>query len=120
MAAKLVLKMRQTIDGFVCTPGGDDSFLFAHIDEEALAWEAEHLWLAGTHLMGRKLYGRMADFWPTSDMLPAAAMNEIPKVVFSSTLQEPTWGPTRIVSGDLAQEIVRLKQQSDKEILAHG
>jgi dihydrofolate reductase len=120
MAARVVLKMRQTIDGFVCSPNNDDSFLFTHIDEEALAWEAEHLWRAGIHVMGRLLYQSMAAYWPTSNMLPAAPMNQIPKAVFSKTLTEATWGPVKFLRGDPATEISILKNENDKDIFVHG
>jgi hypothetical protein len=64
MPAKVVLKMRQTLDGFVCASSGDTSFLFAHIDEEAYKWEAEYLWQAGVHVMGKNFYNNMAAYWP--------------------------------------------------------
>ena len=120
MSAKLVLKMHQTIDGFVCATTGDDGFLFPHMDEHVLRWEVEHLWQAGLHIMGRNLYEIMASYWPNSSAPPAAPMNEIAKVVFSKMLKAATWGPTRIADGELADEIARLKQQSGKDILAHG
>jgi dihydrofolate reductase len=120
MSAKVVLKMRQTIDGFVCTPSGDDSFLFAHIDEEAFKWETEHLWRAGIHVMGKNLYHNMAAYWPSSNALAAAPMNEIPKAVFSKTLKEVPWGPTRILRGSPVEEIALLKQQFNKDIFVHG
>ncbi len=69
MNAKVVLKIRQTLDGFVCSPSGDDSFLFQQIDEEAFRWEADHLWRASVHVMGRKLYSKMAAYWPSSTAL---------------------------------------------------
>ncbi|HZV66115.1 MAG TPA: dihydrofolate reductase family protein, partial [Telluria sp.] len=50
----------------------------------------------------------------------AAPMNEIPKFVFSRTLEEAPWGDTMIVRGDLADEINRLKQLPGRELLAHG
>jgi dihydrofolate reductase len=120
MPGKIVLKMRQSLDGFVCSPAGDDSFLFAHIDDEAFAWECEHLWRAGVHVMGRNLYDIMAAYWPTSNDLAAAPMNQIPKAVFSKTLQEATWGPVNILRGSPAEEIAALKKQHDKDILVHG
>src|SRR5580698_11483762 len=43
--------------------------------------------------MGRVTYEEMAKFWPTSDHPIAAPMNEIPKVVFSASLQSATWPP---------------------------
>lgn len=120
MTANVVLKMRQSLDGFVCSPSGDDSFLFAHIDEEAFAWETEHLWRAGVHVMGRHLYDNMAAYWPSSTALAAAPMNQIPKAVFSTTLQDAPWGPASILRGGLAEEVARLKRQFDNDIFVHG
>ncbi len=47
-------------------------------------------------------------------------MNDIPKVVFSRTLRTAAWPPTRIASGDTAQEVARLKAEPGGEIIAHG
>ena len=47
-------------------------------------------------------------------------MNQIPKVVFSGNLRSADWGDTRIVSGDLAKEIARLKQEPGRDLVAHG
>ncbi|TMA86273.1 MAG: hypothetical protein E6J65_03520 [Deltaproteobacteria bacterium] len=68
--------------------------------------------------------------WPSSTEVFAAPMNEIPKVVFStsrfvnpagnSTPAEASWAAARVAGGDLASEIARLKQESGKEIMAHG
>jgi dihydrofolate reductase len=69
---------------------------------------------------GRVTYEEMAKFWPSSDHPIAAPMNEIPKVVFSASLQSATWPPTRIARGDTAEELARLKQEPGVEIIAHG
>ena len=66
------------------------------------------MWGAGAHLMGRVTYEEMAAFWPTSTSDYARPMNEIPKVVFSKTLKQAGWAETRIVGGDLREEIGRL------------
>ena len=47
-------------------------------------------------------------------------MNEIPKIVFSNSLKKVDWPETRVVSGDLATEIAKLKQESGRDLLAHG
>ena len=47
-------------------------------------------------------------------------MNDIPKVVFSKTLQSADWPDARIARGDTADEIARLKQEPGGEIVAHG
>jgi dihydrofolate reductase len=60
--------------------------------------------------MGRVTYQETAGFWPTSSDEYAAPMNEIPKVVFSKTLERADWGPARIARGDLGDEITQLKR----------
>jgi dihydrofolate reductase len=115
-----VLKIHQTLDGFVCTTSGDEMWASGHMDESVFTWETEHLWLAGVHIMGRKLYQAMESYWPSSTEAPAAPMNEIPKVVFSKTLKTTAWGPARIVNTDLSAEINRSRQSTDKVILAQG
>jgi dihydrofolate reductase len=52
--------------------------------------------------------------------LREAGMNDIPKVVFSRTLQSADWPQTRIARGDTAEEIAGLKAEPGGEILAHG
>jgi dihydrofolate reductase len=47
-------------------------------------------------------------------------MNQIPKIVFSGSLKNADWGDRRIISGDLAKEIARLKQEPGRDLLAHG
>jgi dihydrofolate reductase len=74
----------------------------------------------GLHLMGRNTYEEMAAFWPVSDDAYAAPMNEIPKVVFSRTLERAEWAGSRIARGDLADEIARLKREPGKDMLAWG
>jgi dihydrofolate reductase len=63
----------------------------------------------------------MAGFWPTSDDPYAAPMNEIPKVVFSRTLEQADWGPeSRVVRGELSEEVDKLKREPGKDMLAWG
>jgi dihydrofolate reductase len=62
----------------------------------------------------------MAAHWPASAEPWAAPMNQIPKVVFSKTLRDAPWGPVRILSGELAEDVARLKAEPGKDILVHG
>ena len=70
--------------------------------------------------MGRVTYEEMAAHWPTSKSEYARPMNEIPKVVFSKTLQHADWPETRIASGDLGEEIGRLKREPGNDLIAYG
>ena len=119
---KLVLSMAVSLDGLVARPGRfgaggwglppDDPAL----KERKLGWMAD----VGLHLMGRNAYEEMAGFWPTSDDAYATPMNEIPKVVFSRTLDRAEWADSRIARGGLAEEIATLKRESGKDMLAWG
>ena len=117
----LILKMDITLDGFVGTTDGDVQWAIEDFGDPALQdWMVAGLWDAGTHLMGRGAYEDMAPYWPSSTEVYGAPMNEIPKVVFSSTLTDPEWGETRVVSGDPATEIAALKAEDGKPLLLHG
>jgi dihydrofolate reductase len=88
--------------------------------KELTKWKLDRIRRAGTHIMGRVTYEEMAGFWPTSTDEYAAPMNEIPKVVFSRTLQEATWPESSVARGDLTDEIATLRRQSGGEIIAWG
>jgi dihydrofolate reductase len=70
--------------------------------------------------MGRVTYEEMSGFWPTSTAEFAAPMNTIPKVVFSRTLVHADWATTTIASGDLADEVARLKAEPGGDIIVYG
>ena len=70
--------------------------------------------------MGRQAYEDMNPHWQASTGPIADAMNEIPKAVFSRTLQDANWPETTIYRGDLASEIAALKAHDGGPILAHG
>ena len=117
----LILKMDISLDGFVGAADGDVRWAVDDFGDPALQeFMLAGLWDAGTHLMGRGAYDDMSPHWPTSTDIYAPAMNEIPKVVFSSTLTDPAWANTRVVSGDLATEIARLRAEDGGPLLLHG
>jgi dihydrofolate reductase len=141
---KLILKMSMTLDGFVGGANGQIDWLFKTTDDEAKKWIADTLGQAGVHIMGSRTYADMAKYWPSSTDILAAPMNRIPKVVFSrskapnlsatttaledANRAEPgdharaaaSWSQPRIASGDLAEEIARLKNGPGGDIFAHG
>jgi dihydrofolate reductase len=112
---KLVVFNNITLDGYFT--GVDGDFSWAHVggdDAEFNAFVAENASGGGQLVLGRITYELMASYWPTSDALRndpivAEGMNSMPKVVFSRTLDEAAWSNTRLVNGDLATEIRRLK-----------
>jgi dihydrofolate reductase len=121
---ELILQMQMTLDGYVGTPDGSVDWAFPAFDEEFTRWGVDSLWQAGVHVMGGVTGKGLAEYWPSPtearDLPFAPPMNEIPKVVFSKTLDSLDWNQTRIAKGDLVQEINALKQEEGRPVLAHG
>jgi dihydrofolate reductase len=116
----LVLQMGISIDGYVS--GGPEEDIGAGEPEHAEVVARKLAWVsnAGTHAMGRGAYQEMSGFWPTATGDYAAPMNAIPKVVFSRSSVQADWPTTTVASGDLAEEVARLKDQPGGEIIVYG
>jgi dihydrofolate reductase len=79
----------------------------------------------GVLLFGRVTYEMMASYWPTpmaAQNSPAVAehMNNLQKVVFSRTLDKASWNNTKLVKGDLAMEVRKMKQESGQGLVIMG
>ena len=113
--------MSVSLDGYVASADGNSDWIAAGGSDDALSWLVGTLSNAGAHLMGATTYAAWATYWPGASGPFAKPMNEIPKVVFSNSLQSAAWGETEIASGDLAESVARLKQErSGGYLLAHG
>ena len=117
---RLFLQMSVSIDGFVAALDKTHPWGVGREDDAQKRLKLDWVHRAGCHLMGRVTYEDMAAYWPTSTSDYAAPMNEIPKVVFSKTLERADWKDSRIARGDLAEEITALKQQPGGDLIAHG
>ena len=62
-------------------------------------------------LFGRVTYEGMAGYWPSAKGEVADRMNNIRKVVFSRTLEKASWNNTKLVKGNAAEEVAKLKEQ---------
>jgi dihydrofolate reductase len=113
---KLVLLMSVTLDGIIASPRS----VSAPDDPDAVRWKVAGLADAGAHIMGRVTYLEMAAHWPTSTEVFAAPMNDVPKVVFSTTLEKADWPESRIAAGDITEEVNALKTEPGGDIIAHG
>ena len=117
---ELVLQMGVSIDGYVANVDGAHDWGYDGEDPTMTEWKLASLRGAGAHLLGRQTYQDMAAVWPKSSSDVGAAMNEIPKVVFSKTLERAEWPESQIAAGELADEIARLKAEEGGYLLAHG
>jgi dihydrofolate reductase len=124
---KVILSNMVTLDGFFEGPNKE---LDWHIvDEEFNQYATDLLSNVDALLFGRLTYQLMADYWPAATTNPltskgdleiADKMNNLPKIVFSKTLQEVKWNNSRLVKENIAEEILKMKQQPGKDMVIFG
>jgi len=126
---KLVVTEFVTLDGVMQDPGGAEKDTFDRggwafqfdRGSEGDKFKFDELMAADAQLLGRVTYEGFAKAWPAMNDNPfGEKMNSMPKFVVSSTLEDPSWENTTVLGGDLADEIGRLKQQVDGDILVAG
>jgi dihydrofolate reductase len=97
---------------------GERVFLRGEEGEELIVAEARE---SAALLLGRKTYEGFAVVWPQQAGRPLAdILNRMPKYVVSSTLEDAGWENSTVLSGELTEEIARLKREIDGEILVYG
>lgn len=97
-----------SLDGVIEAP---EAWHFPYFDDQMGAVVGELMGEAEATLLGRKTYEGFAAYWPTADPEDPTTrvMNETPKYVVSTTLTDPTWQNTSVITGDVAAELRRLK-----------
>jgi dihydrofolate reductase len=121
---KLVVFNMVSLDGFFVDRKGDMSWAHKN-DAEWNAFVGENASGNGVLVFGRITYELMASYWPTPMALQnspvvAKGMNDLPKIVFSRTLDNASWSNTKLVKGDLAGEVRRLKKESGPDMVILG
>jgi dihydrofolate reductase len=94
-------------------------------DDELIAFINSNFDSSGTLLLGRKLADGFIKYWENAveknpDTPFAKKIVDIPKVVFTKTLDKSTWNNTTLAKGNLAEEVANLKKQNGKDILVLG
>jgi dihydrofolate reductase len=124
----LVVTEFMSLDGIIEDPGGGEGFehggwSFRHPAPDGEQFKFEELRSSDVQLLGRVTYEGFAAAWPAMEESAGEfgkKMNAMPKVVVSTTLTEPAWNNTTIISGNLADEVARLKEQYEGDILVAG
>ncbi|TDC86070.1 dihydrofolate reductase family protein [Actinomadura sp. 7K507] len=122
---KIVVTEFISMDGVVEAPGGEDfkypnwSFAFDR-GEDGEQFKTDEAVAAAALLLGRETYEGFASAWPAEEGELADKYNSMPKYVVSSTLTNPAWTNTTVLSGDLAKDVTRLKKDVDGEISVAG
>lgn len=126
---KIKLQMQVSLDGFVCGPNSEMDWTTWNWDDALKNYVKELMEPADSFIIGRVLYEGMSMYWPAAETNPdtseddreaAKAFNNMPKYVFSKTLQTADWNNAIIASGDLVETIHTLKNQGGKDILLYG
>lgn len=109
----LMWQMMVSLDGRFEGEGG--ALDWHVVDGEFTDYVMEMLAEAGTILFGRRTYETLAGYWPTATSREAPRMNELPKVVFSRSLERADWSNTRLVREDPVAEVRRLAEEAEDE-----
>ena len=121
---KLKLQMRITVDGYVAGPNGEEDW---DVKADEKLWQLINQLpdRSDTLLLGRKMAeGFIPHFEGFVSDSPrttfAQKMVNIPKIIFSKTLDQPFGKNTSLAKGNLADEMAKLKNQPGKDILVYG
>jgi len=130
---KLTVHSFLTLDGVMQGPGALDEdttggfdrggWLVPYADQDM--GEIVDSWFAKAEaiLLGRNTYAMMQAYWTQvsdPDNVVAAALNGLPKFVASTVLRDPDWHDTSVLTGDVVEEIRRLKERPGGELQVHG
>jgi dihydrofolate reductase len=125
---KIVITTNASLDGVVQDPDGQEGFRlggwFGHFGgknlEEWAKLETDEALAAEALLLGRRSEEWFAARWATRTGAWADKLNSLPKYVVSSTLEDPRWSNATVLKGDVFDEVSRLKQEVDGEILVYA
>jgi dihydrofolate reductase len=124
--ARIIVTEFISLDGVVEDPGGSEDFKHGgwsfEIERgaEGDKFKLDETMDSDALLLGRVTYEGFAAAWPSRDGEFANRFNSMPKYVVSSTLQEPGWNNSTVLKGDVVQEVSKLRQEQDGNIVVHG
>jgi dihydrofolate reductase len=113
----------QTLDGYYEGPNGE--FDWPNVDDEFNEFAIAQLDATEMLLFGRRTYEGMAAYWPSEEGMRddpeiAGRMNDVPKVVFSTTLDAATWNNTRLVRENTESELKAIQRGAQKDLGVFG
>ena len=124
---KLRLQVQMSVDGCIAGPNGEMDWMVGLLDDELLKYVSKITESIDTILLGRKMTDVFISFWLDMMNKPddpwnafAKRMIEIPKVVFTKTLNKSKWINTDIATGDLIEEVSKIKSQNGRDIVVYG
>ena len=123
---RIVVSEFVSLDGVMEDPGGSEDFKYGgwtfEIDrgEDGNQFKLDETAASDSLLLGRVTYDGFAAAWPEREGDFADKFNSMPKYVVSSTLKDPSWNNTTVLSGDLREDVERIRAERDGDIVVHG
>jgi len=115
-----------SLDGVMEDPGGAEDFVQGGWSfkfdrgEEGDKFKLDETLQSEALLLGRVTYQGFAEAWPSRTGEFADKFNSMPKLVVSTTLEDPEWNNTTVIKGNVAEEVSKLKQRPGGDIVIHG
>jgi dihydrofolate reductase len=113
---RLFWQMNVTLDGFMEGPNRELDDTAQVVDQDFDRYASDMLKSIDAMLLGRVTYQLFADYWPFASGPDADKMNELPKIVFSRTLEKVEWKNSRLAKRNVAEEVTQLKKQPGKDV----
>jgi len=125
-AARLIVSEFVSLNGIMEAPGGEQGHphsgwtFKSHYGDDHYAYKQEEIDEAEVLLLGRKTFEGFSNAWPQREGEFADKINSMPKYVVSSTLTDPEWENTTVLSGDPIETVGKLRDEVDGPILLNG
>ncbi len=116
---EIIVEAESSLDGISDSPDFMGN-LFNYHSEDVQAYLSELLFLPDALLMGRATYELFAEHWSAQEGKDADRINSMPKYVASKTLRAPLKWNASLISGDVVNEIEKLKRQPGGPLLQYG
>jgi dihydrofolate reductase len=123
---RIVISENVSVDGVIEDPAGVEGFRrggwFFETDrgEDGERFTLEKTLGTEALLLGRRSYEFFAATWPSRGGDLADKLNSLPKFVVSSSLEDPDWNNSAVLKGDVVDEVSKLKNELDGEIVVLG
>jgi dihydrofolate reductase len=126
MSGRIVVTEFISVDGVIEDPGGAEDFEHGgwsfdyNRGDEGDKFKMEELMDAEVQLLGRKTYEGFADAWPSREGEFADKINQGKKVLVSTTITDPDWENTEVISENVPDDLRKLRDETDGNILVAG
>jgi dihydrofolate reductase len=123
---RIVITEFVSLDGVMEAPGGGEDYEHAgwtfeiNRGADGDKFKLDETFASEALLLGRVTYEGFAAAWPSVENEFADKFNSMPKYVVSSTLETAEWNNSTVLSGEVAEEVAKLKQEHDGDIVVHG